>query len=187
MQSKRSCLNLGFRQETANLLRKQFCSGSKGMSQWEKPGWEGAQRAVVLGGGGVVVMRKEPANPLTAHVAVFSTVKDVSVLGGPQKQCESGCFLHHLVTLPGLCLLFKAHSVTLSYAWYLEPGQQASPLWKKLHPPPSPSLGHGGKVTEGPGGWEEATIAAYVPFKRLMEWKLSFACQVIKTWPGGIF
>lgn len=147
---QQSCLNLGFRQETANLLRKQFCLGFKGMSQREKPGWEAAQRAVVLGGGGGGGGEEGACKPLTAHVAVFSTVKDVSVLGGPQKQCEWGRFLHHLVTLPGPRLLFKAHSVTLSYAWYLEPGQQALPLWRTLHPPPSPSLGRGGKGTEDP-------------------------------------
>lgn len=107
-------------------------------------------------------------------MAVFSTVKDVSVLGGPQKQCEWGRFLHHLVTLPGPRLLFKAHSVTLSYAWYLELGQQASPLWRTLHPPPSPSFGHGGKGTEDPGGRQEAAAAANVPFKRLMNKNSAF-------------
>lgn len=130
-------------------------------------GTEGGGVGWGCGGGG---SEEGACRPLTVRVAVFSTVKDVSVLGGPQKQCEWGRFLHHLVTLPGPRLLFKAHSVTLSYAWYLEPGQQASPLWRMLPPPPppSPSLGHGGKGTEDPGGRQEAAVAAaYVPFKRL--------------------
>lgn len=96
---------------------------------------DGGVAGVGAGAGGI---RKELCKVLTTRVAVFSTVKDVSALRGPQKQCDRGRFPHHLVTLPGPCLLFKAHSVTLSYAWYLEPGQQASPLWRMLHPPPSP-------------------------------------------------
>lgn len=41
------------------------------------------------------------------------------------KQCDCGQFLHDPVIMPELRQLFKAHSVTLSYAWYLASGQQA--------------------------------------------------------------
>lgn len=52
---------------------------------------------------------------------------------------------------------------------------------------PVPSPGHGGKGTEDPGGRQEAAVAAYTPFKELMELKLSFVCEVINTQPGGDF
>lgn len=52
---------------------------------------------------------------------------------------------------------------------------------------PVPSPGHAGKGTEGPGGRQEAAVAAHGPFRGLVELKLSFVCEVINTQPGGDF
>lgn len=43
------------------------------------------------------------------------------------------------------------------------------------------------KARKIPGGRQEAAVAAYTPFKELMELKLSFVCEVINTQPEGDF
>lgn len=102
------------------------------------------------------------------------------------KQCDFGQFLHDLVIMPELRQLFKAHSVSLSYAWDLASSQQALPL--KKHNASSQSLSftqrQRNKVSKPHSntavGQKHMCLPNSLRNDKILHYSLNFICEIIQ-------